>query len=69
MFLNRFIQGGHGFVYPFVPKFEIWIDSTLDEDERLPVLVHEYTEMCLMRKGMGYDEAHDRATDAEYKYR
>ena len=67
---NRFIQGGHGYVYDYVPKDEIWIDDTLDEDEYEGVFTHEYTEMKLMRdKNMSYEKAHELATIEEYKVR
>lgn len=68
--LTRFIQGGHHYVYPFIPKNEIWLDDTLDEDEFEPVGIHEYEEMVKMRDlGWPYDKAHNFAEDKEYQYR
>jgi hypothetical protein len=66
----HFIEGGHGYVYDYVPKNEIWIDDTLDPDEITPVYLHEFSERHLMKsKGMSYDDAHERAIEIEYHYR
>ena len=69
MFSNSFIQGGHGYVYDYVPKDEVWIDDTLDDDEYKAVAVHETVEARLMRDGMIYEDAHQLAMKEEYKYR
>jgi len=67
---ENYIEGGHGYVYNYVPKDEIWLDSGLLDDELIPVLVHEYIEMKLMKeKHMQYPKAHIFATKAEYKIR
>ncbi len=64
-----FVEGGHHYVYPWVPKGEIWIADCVDEE--IPFLVtHEYTEMCLMRdRCMPYDKAHNLANRAEWRAR
>jgi len=68
-FDENYIQGGHGYVYNYVPKNEIWLDNTLKGEEFPGVLTHEYVEMCHMRDGMKYDDAHKIATKAEYGVR
>jgi len=50
-----FNQGGHGYVYPFVPKNEIWLDDSLYKKEIPFVLIHELHERKLMAKGWPYD--------------
>jgi len=68
--LTRFIQGGHHYVYPFIPKNEVWLDDTLDADEFEPVFIHEFVEMKQMRdNGLAYDPAHNIAEGFEYEYR
>jgi hypothetical protein len=69
-FRPYFIEGGHGYVYSFIPKDEIWIDNMIPEKEYLAVWTHEYVEMQLMRDGkLKYDKAHMIATDVEYETR
>lgn len=64
-----FVQGGHCKVYRFIPKDEIWIDDDLSEQERKPVILHEYNELCLMRRGMPYNKAHLRSNIKENRFR
>lgn len=64
-----FILGGHGFVYPYIPKDEIWIDTAQDRKEMGATLVHEKCERELMKQGLSYDFAHDYALVAERKFR
>jgi len=50
-----FNQGGHGLVYNFIPKNEIWVDDDLYKKETPFVLIHELHEILLMKKGWKYD--------------
>ena len=63
-----FSQGGHGYVYDWIPRKEIWLEK--EEYDELPfILVHEYTEMTLMRdKKINYVNAHDEASKIEMKF-
>lgn len=65
----EFALGGHGYVYDYVPKKEIWIDAKMDPREYKYTLLHELTEREKMRKGESYDNAHDFATVTEKKAR
>ncbi len=65
----EFTQGGHEFVYPYVPKGEIWIERALHPKEIPFVLHHEIVERKLMRRGKNYDMAHEYATVAEKEMR
>jgi hypothetical protein len=66
---SQFIQGGHKLRYDFVPEGEIWIEASLHYDERPYVIFHECLEIVLMKKGLDYDQAHDKAKRAENKLR
>ena len=60
-----FSQGGHGFVYDWIPKNEIWIESE-EREEVSPILAHEYVEMAMMRDlEMPYYDAHEIASKVE----
>ena len=65
----EFTEGGHDYVYEFVPMNEIWIDDDIHEDERGFVLFHELHERNLMAKGMDYDSAHADSSRLERHYR
>ncbi len=55
IFFLDFTQGGHGYVYDFIPKNEIWIDDDVEPDELKFVLLHELHERNLMARGWCYD--------------
>jgi hypothetical protein len=62
--------GGHGFVYHFIPKNEVWIEEVLDPKERKIILLHELHERFLMsQEGKDYLSAHHGATIVEMHYR
>ena len=60
-----FTEGGHGLVYDFIPKDQVWIDDDIGPDEVKFVLLHELHERNLMRKGISYDKAHLSASKLE----
>ncbi|HET7153145.1 MAG TPA: hypothetical protein VFJ29_05210 [Candidatus Kapabacteria bacterium] len=64
-----FTEGGHDYVYEFVPQNEVWIDDDLEELERPYVLLHELHERNLMAKGWSYDNAHEDSSKIEYHNR
>lgn len=56
---KHFTQGGHHYVYKWVPKNEIWIDDNLNPKEYGYVLFHEAIERNLMKYNkMNYESAH-----------
>lgn len=65
----EFTEGGHDYVYEFVPVNEIWIDDDLVESERGYVLLHEIHERNLMAKGWSYNNAHADSSRLEYHCR
>ncbi len=69
LYKTDFVEGGHGYVYPWVPKDEIWIDDDVKSAEWPFILHHEYVEYGLMKGGMLYEPAHAIAAENEYKMR
>lgn len=65
-----FVYGGHDLVYNFIPKREIWLDSSVEVKERPFTLLHELYERHRMDSlGETYDVAHEFAAALEKKYR
>jgi hypothetical protein len=64
-----FTEGGHHFIYEWVPLKEVWIDDDLSATEREFVLLHELHERYLMAKGDSYTKAHASSSLIEYKCR
>jgi len=65
----EFVLGGHGYVYEYIPKGEIWVDVKMDRREFKYTLLHERTEMEKMIAGNSYDISHDYATVTEKEAR
>lgn len=64
-----FTQGGHEYVYEFVPPMDVWIDNDLDWQERGFVILHELHERNQMEKGLPYSKAHAESSALELKCR
>ncbi|HEY2154021.1 MAG TPA: hypothetical protein VGH33_00225 [Isosphaeraceae bacterium] len=70
VYRTDYVEGGHGYVYPWVPKREIWLEHGVAAKELPFVLAHEYTELRLMRDdGLAYDPAHAIAAKVEFALR
>jgi hypothetical protein len=69
LFFIDFTEGGHHFVYDFVPYNEVWLDNDLVPKEREFVLLHELHERYLMFKGWTYNHAHNSSSYVEYQCR
>jgi hypothetical protein len=62
----EFVFGGHGYVYSYIPKNEVWLDALMDPCDLSHVLCHERVERDLMkRQKKSYTIAHEYATVAE----
>lgn len=61
-----FTEGGHDYVYEFVPENEVWIDDAIFELERSYILLHELHERNLMTRGLPYNKAHAESSRLEY---
>lgn len=64
-----FTEGGHGLVYQYIPKNEVWLDNDVLAKERDYIILHEFAERSLMERGLGYQEAHRRASRIEWQAR
>jgi hypothetical protein len=65
-----YAEGGHGYVYRWVPKKEIWTEAALDEEEVPFIVAHEYLEHRLMRdEKLEYDDAHAICSKVEFDLR
>lgn len=64
-----FTEGGHDYVYEFVPENEVWIDNDIEEKERPYVLLHELHERNRMATGWSYNKAHAESSRLEYRCR
>jgi hypothetical protein len=65
-----YTEGGHGYVYPWVPRPQIWVEDGVDRREVPFIVCHEYLERRLMRdEGLGYDTAHTICSKVEFDLR
>ena len=65
-----YTEGGHGYVYPWIPHGQIWIERSIEKAEIPYILAHEYIESRLMRdEGLKYDEAHEQCSEMEFDLR
>jgi hypothetical protein len=64
-----FTEGGHDYIYEFVPENELWIDDAIEESERGYILLHELHERNRMAKSWPYDKAHAESSRLEYRCR
>jgi hypothetical protein len=70
LYKTDYTEGGHGYVYRWVPKEQIWIEAALDSRELPFIVAHEYTELRLMRdEGLDYDTAHAICSEVEFQLR
>ena len=66
----NFTEGGHDFVYNYIPSSEVWLDDDIFPNERPFVLLHELFERQLMaEQTLVYSEAHKLASQLEWKAR
>jgi len=60
-----FTMGAHHYVDKFIPEDEVWIDDNLSPADLLDLIIHESVERKLMKDGMAYEPAHDKANALE----
>lgn len=60
-----FTEGGHEYVYEFVPEGEVWIDDDISWGERPLVILHELHERNRMKEGLPYSKAHAESSALE----
>ena len=69
LFYIDFTEGGHDLVYKFVPENQVWIDNDIVPKERKYIIIHELYERSLMRRGLTYNQAHEKASALEWECR
>lgn len=70
LYKTDYVEGGHWYVYPWIPVGEIWIEEDLNKDEIPYIIHHEYEELKLMRdENMDYEKAHEIAAKKEFEMR
>ncbi len=70
LYKTDYTEGGHGYVYPWVPRHEIWVEIDLDAAEVPFIVSHEYLELRLMRdEKLEYDKAHEVCAHVEFELR
>jgi hypothetical protein len=63
---TAFTQGGHGYVYKYIPKDEIWVEKVVNSDDQRHNMAHEMEEYDLMKyRGLTYAKAHKIAIEDE----
>lgn len=70
LYKTDYVLGGHGYVYPWIPNQEIWMEKGEQEDEVPVLILHEYVERTIMKyKHISYDKAHTIAAKVEFEHR
>jgi uncharacterized protein len=61
-----FVLGGHGYIYDFIPKDEIWVEQVQNGADEQYNLTHEIIEYLLMKLcKQDYDKAHEFTAHVE----
>lgn len=70
LYRTDFYKGGHGYVNPFIPRNEIWIEKDLNPDELPLIALHEFLSRFLMKENNErYAYAHQVASKVEFAFR
>jgi len=70
LYKTDYVEGGHAYVYDWIPQDEIWIEKSVKTDEIPVVLLHEFLERTLMKyRKFPYVRAHVAASKVEFEHR
>ncbi len=70
LYRTDYVEGGHDYVYEWIPQSEVWIEDTLDPNEIPYIVLHEFVERELMKyHKMKYFPAHSIAAKVEFIHR
>jgi len=70
LYNSRFAEGGHGYVYEWIPKDEVWIDNLMKPKEIPIMILYEYVERAIIKyKNIPYDKAQIAASKVEFDLR
>ena len=65
-----YVEGGHGYIYPWIPRDVIWAEKMLNRQDECCNAVHKIREQRKMKyHGWSYDRAHDHANRVESRLR
>ena len=66
LYKTDYVEGGHAYVYDWIPIDEIWIEKIV----KPVIILHEFLERTLMKyKKFPYVRAHIAASKAEFEHR
>lgn len=66
----EFVEGGHGLVYRWIPKGEVWVERMASRQDECFNTIHEITEYHTMAQhGWRYNRAHRVADRIEQRLR
>jgi hypothetical protein len=65
----EFTEGGNHERYEWIPEGEAWLENSHNEMDVAACALHELYETHLMRGGMSYDDAHEKASTMEKEFR
>ena len=70
LYKTDYVEGGHAYVYDWIPNDEIWIEKSVKPDEAPVIVLHEFLERTLMKyRHFPYVRAHVAASKAEFEHR
>jgi hypothetical protein len=70
LYKTDYVEGGHAYVYDWIPIDEIWIEKIIKSDEIPVIILHEFLERTLMKyKKFPYVRAHIAAAKSEFEHR
>jgi len=70
LYKTDFVEGGHGYVYPWIPKNEIWVEKDMNTNEIPIIALHEYVERTIMKEQEEeYAYSHKVSSKVEYGFR
>lgn len=70
LYKTDYVEGGHAYVYDWIPDNEIWIEKSVKADEIPVIVLHEFLERTLMKyRKFPYVRAHVAASKAEFEHR
>jgi hypothetical protein len=65
-----FTDGGHGYIYDFIPKDEIWIEPISNKEDEKAMVLHEVLEYILTKYcKWEHGKAHEITSNVEAVFR
>ncbi len=64
-----FVGGGHHHRHDYIPEGEIWVERSMSRRDFALTAAHEMSELCLIRRGIDPEKAHEAADRIERRLR